>query len=495
MLKILLVDDEEPICKGMRVKLSMSLHSEMYEYRYALDGASGIAVSRNWQPDIIIMDINLPDMAGTDAMLSIQSLSPDTVFLALSAYDNYTYVRSMLVHGAIDYLLKPVSIVDLRSALLKAASTLAENRQANTRKIAAKLSILMRDAESMTPEAFVNAFTRSEEFSAVFPHPRYCAVRVMDTRGEAVQPEELLKLVNGSDALALQILPDHFDSALVIMNAAAPETYAQYFACQLQRICSDWYAGISQFALEGAVGLYTALMQSHSAVIAHLIDPTRSVICYSPELSREEHKLFAPESLVNYADSGRLSDIEELIAVCKSVLTRDALSDISPAELESGYLNIMLLLNWYRTEYENSLGSIRPLISFTSIDSLRDYIIQQLEPLKISSNSIPKSSVIKEASTYIKQHYNEPISLRDLADSYYMNYTYFSELFKKEMGTTVSQYITQIRMRHAIRLLRDPSATLNSIAASVGYNSTKTFIQSFKKYTGSSPRKFSDANQ
>ena len=76
-----------------------------------------------------------------------------------------------------------------------------------------------------------------------------------------------------------------------------------------------------------------------------------------------------------------------------------------------------------------------------------------------------------------------------------MNYTYFSELFKKEMGTTVSQYITQIRMRHAIRLLRDPSATLNSIAASVGYNSTKTFIQSFKKYTGSSPRKFSDANQ
>ena len=200
MLKILLVDDEEPICKGMRVKLSMSLHSEMYEYRYALDGASGIAVSRSWQPDIIIMDINLPDMAGTDAMLSIQSLSPDTVFLALSAYDNYTYVRSMLVHGAIDYLLKPVSIVDLRSALLKAASTLAENRQASTRKIAAKLSILMRDAESMTPEAFVNAFTRSEEFSAVFPHPRYCAVRVMDTRGEAVQPEELLKLVNGSDA-------------------------------------------------------------------------------------------------------------------------------------------------------------------------------------------------------------------------------------------------------------------------------------------------------
>lgn len=494
MLKILMVDDEESICKGMQIKLSMALRGETYEYRYALDGASGIAIGREWRPDIVIMDINLPDMAGTEAMIALQPLTPDSVCLALSAYDNYAYVRTMLVHGAIDYLLKPISIADLRSALEKATAALSENRYNSTRIIAAKLSILMRDAESMTVETFVQSFQRHSAFSVVFPHKRYCALRIMDTRGETVQPEDISRIMSGSDTLSLQILPDHFDSALVIINATAPEAYAQYFVCQLPRICSSWYIGASQFALDGAAGLYTALMQSRSAVIAHLIEPERRLICYSSELSREERKLFAPEYLANYADLGRRSDVEELISVCQSVLTREALRNISAAELESGYLSIMMLLNWYRAERDNSVGSIRPLMSFTSIEQMCDYLVEQLEPLKMTSSSTPKSSVIQEASSYIKQHYNEPISLRDLADSYYMNYTYFSELFKKEMGITVSQYITDTRMRHAIRLLRDPSATLSSIAASVGYNSTKTFIQSFKKYTGSSPRKY-DANQ
>ncbi len=494
MLKILMVDDEESICKGMQIKLSMALRSETYEYRYALDGASGVAIGRDWRPDIVIMDINLPDMAGTEAMLAMQPLTPDSVFLALSAYDNYAYVRAMLVHGAIDYLLKPISIADLRSALEKAMAALAENRRMSARVIAAKLSILMRDAESMTVDAFVQSFQRHAAFSTAFPHARYCALRIKDVRGETVQPEDLTKIMSSSDALALQILPDHFDSALVIINAAAPEQYAQYFVCQLPRICSSWHVGASQFALDGAAGLYTALMQSRSAIIAHLIEPERRLICYTPELSREERKLFAPEYLANYADAGRRSDVDELISVCRSVLTHEALRDISAAELESGYLNIMMLLNWYRTERDNSVGLIRPLMSFASIDQLCDYLVAQLEPLRMTSSSTPRSSVIQEASSYIKQHYNEPISLRDLADSYYMNYTYFSELFKKEMGITVSQYITDIRMRHAIRLLRDPSATLSSIAASVGYNSTKTFIQSFKKYTGSSPRKY-EANQ
>lgn len=479
----------------MKVKLSMSLRGEAYEYRYALDGASGIEAGRTWRPDVVIMDMNLPDMAGVDAMLAIKQVAPDAVFLALSAYDSYKYVRAMLVHGALDYLLKPAPISDLRVALRKAEAALDENRRMNSREMAARLSILMRDAESMSPDAFAQAFARQAELSQAFPHPRYCAFRVMDAHGGAVQPEQLAAIANGDEALAIHILPDYLDSALIIVNARSPETFARYFMTQIKNARSSWYVGASQLELEGVEGLYAALMQSRSAAIAHLMEPERRIICYDPGFSRDERKLFAPSCLGARADAGRRSDIEELIAVLKRALTRESLADISPAELETGYLNIMLVVNWYRTECEDNAGSIRPLMAFKSLDSLRDYLIRQLEPLKVTLDAQPRSSAIQEASTYINQHYSEPISLRELADLHYMNYTYFSELFKKEMGITVSQYITRVRMRHAIRLLRDPSATLSSIAASVGYNSTKTFIQSFKKYTGFSPRKFSDPGQ
>lgn len=495
MLKILLVDDEESICKGMQIKLRMSLQEESYEYRYAISGRSGIEKSRDWQPDIVIMDINMPDMCGTDAMLEIKAICKDAVFLALSAYDNYSYVRSMLVQGAIDYLLKPVSISDLSVALKKAISAFEDRKRANTHKMVAKTSMLMNDAESMTREGFVSAFIRNDASSKAFPYARYCALRVMGEKIRTVLPEEVIKIADKREGVVIQTLPDHFEGVLVIINADEPEKYVRCFLSKLSAAFPNCFVGVSQMALEGASGLYTALMQSRRTVTAHIIYPELYVINYSPELSREKNKLFAPEYLSVYTDHERNSDIDELIAVCKSVLTSEAIRDISPAELESGYLNIMLLLNWYRNEYENRLDSIRPLISFESIDDLREYLIQQLEPLKLTYDSTPKSKVIKEASEYINQHYNESVSLRELADSCYMNYTYFSELFKKEMGITVSQYITQIRMRHAIRLLRDPSATLSSIAASVGYNSTKTFIQSFKKHTGSSPRKFSDGNQ
>ena len=168
MLKILLVDDEESICKGMRIKMSMALHDKAYEYRYALNGAAGIELCGEWLPDIAILDINLPDMSGVDVMPRVRQVSPDTLFFALSAYDNYNYVRNMLVNGAVDYLLKPVSASDLREALLKTIAALEAKRRAVCHDAMAKLSVLALDAESMSAEAFAEAFSQNPDFSDIY---------------------------------------------------------------------------------------------------------------------------------------------------------------------------------------------------------------------------------------------------------------------------------------------------------------------------------------
>ena len=81
--------------------------------------------------------------------------------------------------------------------------------------------------------------------------------------------------------------------------------------------------------------------------------------------------------------------------------------------------------------------------------------------------------------------------MKMLADHCYMNYTYFSELFKKELGVNVTQYLTEIRMNHAAQLLQERSFSLERVAQAVGYSNAKSFSQAFRNFFGVSPKKYS----
>ncbi len=81
---------------------------------------------------------------------------------------------------------------------------------------------------------------------------------------------------------------------------------------------------------------------------------------------------------------------------------------------------------------------------------------------------------------YIDKNYKKDLSLRDLADRFYMNYSYCSELFKKIKGVNFTEYITYKRMKEAVRLLLDSNRTVNQIAQEVGYRDYYYFNKRFK---------------
>lgn len=104
----------------------------------------------------------------------------------------------------------------------------------------------------------------------------------------------------------------------------------------------------------------------------------------------------------------------------------------------------------------------------------------------IIDTAVPNSSFEKMLS-YIDFHFAEPLTLKSLANSFHLNPNYCCSLFPKYTGQTFSQYITDIRINEAKKLLAASDLTLEEIAATVGFRDYFYFSKVFKKKCGLSP--------
>jgi DNA-binding NarL/FixJ family response regulator len=114
-IRILLVDDYT----FMRVALRHLIEGEadMEVVAEAETGLKAVALTRKLCPDVIIMDVSMPDMNGVDATRLIMSRRPQVRILSLSMYGDEPYVRAMLDAGAFGYLLKDCVINELPCAI------------------------------------------------------------------------------------------------------------------------------------------------------------------------------------------------------------------------------------------------------------------------------------------------------------------------------------------------------------------------------------------
>ena len=96
---------------------------------------------------------------------------------------------------------------------------------------------------------------------------------------------------------------------------------------------------------------------------------------------------------------------------------------------------------------------------------------------------------------YIEGNYNKKISLNDLAKISYYNPSYFSAVFKESMGKTVTEYICEMRISAAIKLLDETQLSVEQICNDVGYNDKKLFYKNFKASTGMTPNSYRKQKQ
>lgn len=119
-MKILIVDDHAIVRQGLRALIDKEEDMEVTEE--AATGAEAIRLARECRPDVIVMDISMPDVNGIDATRSITAESPLARVLALSMESDRRFVVEVLKAGANGYVLKDAAFAELATAIRAVAS-------------------------------------------------------------------------------------------------------------------------------------------------------------------------------------------------------------------------------------------------------------------------------------------------------------------------------------------------------------------------------------
>lgn len=119
-IRVLLVDDHQLVRDGLHSRLGETPGIEVVGE--AGTGQEALALAASLQPDLVLLDIGLPDMSGLDVAARLGEVAPGTRALMLSMYDNREYVLSALRAGAAGYVLKDATSKEIIAAIRAVAA-------------------------------------------------------------------------------------------------------------------------------------------------------------------------------------------------------------------------------------------------------------------------------------------------------------------------------------------------------------------------------------
>ncbi len=138
-IRVLLVDDHPVVRTGIRALLQSA--PGIVVIAEAKSAAEGLALVEQLQPDVLLLDMEMPEMSGVEVAKQLQAATSPVKVLALSAYDDIQYVRSLLANGAAGYLTKE----EAPEMIIEAVRGVARGETGwLSRRVAAKMTTWIR---------------------------------------------------------------------------------------------------------------------------------------------------------------------------------------------------------------------------------------------------------------------------------------------------------------------------------------------------------------
>lgn len=137
-VKLLIADDHEVIRRGLA---SLLAGTDIQIVAEAASGKQTVTLAEQHRPDVVLLDIRMPDGDGLSTLEQLRAKVPDSAVVMLSTYDNPTYVARSVALGAADYVLKDSSREDLITTLQAAAAGESPSRTGELRRVAAAMKL------------------------------------------------------------------------------------------------------------------------------------------------------------------------------------------------------------------------------------------------------------------------------------------------------------------------------------------------------------------
>lgn len=505
MYKLMIVEDEplEREAVALLVKKHFPLLAKI---QMAENGFEALESVENFNPDIILMDINMPGMDGLETIRRMREKKVPAKFIIITSYNQFEYAQQAIRLGVEDFLIKPADIPTIRRTLEKVIEKIdTESSSEDTkRQLEEQLTDLQPILEGDLVQLIASGVDKNglaARFSSLDLYPENPFVII--TKSEGDSPIILNRLQAMLNAIEINFLADLVHGLIVIILLKIPEKWnhremtekiSKYMENNLSCPCT---IGVGR-PVSSAEELNISYMEAQNALKDALQNENR--IFFHKEKKHSVSRI----SINSYADlllekileqdgnfrnltdhlfseiffSGEdITQNKEQILFQILILIRQKLSDRLP------YLSL-----------EETFFSLEDFIHSQENRNLQKNIFEkylnEMEEIVSRTGESRQNIIVQKAIDYIRENYHQNIGMEDLAEYLNLSTFHISKVIKKSTGRSFPEILNRYRMNEAIRLIEEGQLSIKEISYKVGCNSQHYFSRIFKKYTGNTPTEF-----
>ncbi len=518
MYRVLLVDDEIFARQGLRNLIDWaSCGFEVIDE--AGNGEDALDIIQKSKPDLVITDIRMPVLDGMELIrLTIQEQSHKPSFIIISGYDDFKYAQQAVRFGVHDFILKPIDEHVLESTLRQLHEKFIREKSARFEKEHLQYNQMITSL--IKGEIDEDALGRWVKHLGITRNSKimYTFVEVNDIHpwkpdAQQLKQEEINMVIRQviRDTLHIErnvFLHEHRNRigfVLASEDITDHHDNLEEFVIQLQRAISaqlhqtvyiyvgaivDGLSELRHAYLTAKEALpYKFLKENCMYVIYN--DVRQFTLNYLDMDSRLYHQL-----TLQIEENNETTIHETIDAIFCEFRDHKFAPEAVKMTINRCVSNIIKITHQMGIT-DQELVKLEPIISWQDLNlSLKelkrlftDFVIHSTRLLSTVRKENMKGS-IQKIKGYIETHYHENINLKSLAAEFYMNSVYLGQLFKKTYGIYFNDYLLQIRVNEAKKLLRQTDMRSYEVAEKVGFSNADYFVTQFEKLEHMTPTEY-----
>lgn len=530
MYRIMIVDDEPIIRKGLTHFIDWS-SLDCAIVNESSDGLEARDLLDSVNPHIVITDIQMPEFDGLHLAQYIYQYYPDIKVIILTGHADFAYAQSAIAYDVVDFILKPTVTENIIDAVNKA------KRQIQVQQEQAELVHVLEDkVKENLMEMRENLLRDLIHGMIMDPHIIQQQFQRLDIQMNHyfVIGYELISYTNDGMADPVldlspflptlkQFLPQSFPGCLhydlllnpttmctvLVLEGGSPEECLQKTVQQCKELLHTIHhltpyrisIGISDMhhnAMDMAEAYEEALI-----ALSNEFGNQEGLSVYSRQqfADSESNDQSLTEKSMNQLITSMQKGNTEQTATLIHELVRQFRSSKQPVEeIQNICILVCSLSSNLLANYNMTLAGLIPGGEqlYKRIVQTRSllYLANLIEEVTAATARYLKSAdkqnnyIVAKAMEFIRENYDKSIQLQQIAEYIPVNSSYLSRLFRKETGETLTDAVNKQRIEKAKELLQSTELKTYEIAAKVGIEDPAYFSQIFKKYTGTSPKKF-----